>query len=700
MADTLRAPTMIFSLRHGTQTSRVYHTYTNDPKTNMDKLAKLVSDAVNAISETFDNNKTNKPKSSHPKRDLADGNISYRTLTSATASVSSPYRAAIIANSSSNSSNSTFYAGLNGVNLEMDARLVKMLWLSIITAVVVVFAVRLAQLFVSYIRNIHCMTTEKPSQQNYYSVDHLPLWGKLKKNVIYAPLWNKRHNRELQLSGAISYGTLPSRIHTIVLVIYYITNITYCLILDWHTPKKGAILAELRGRSGILATVNLIPLVMLAQRNNIAIPILRVSFDTFNLFHRWIGRLVAILSLVHFFAWLAAYKMAKGDLATMRIFKDAPFLDYGLLGLIAMVILPLHSPSPIRHAFYETFLHLHQSLAFLALVGIYVHLDIMKLPAYPMILTAVLLFMAERIWRIARIAHLNFSRTGGSTTALVEALPGNACRVTFQLPRHITIRPGSHMYAYLPSISLWMSHPFSVAWTNVESEPPVAGHDLLPQRPSTPNSIERQSVMNSLVKAPTRVSLVMVARTGMTKQLYDRARAAPGSQLKVTGFLEGPYAGHDSLVSYGTVVMFAGGGGITHHLIQIRHLLAGARAQTVATRRIVLVWSVRDVECMEWVKPWMNEILHMEGRREVLMIRVHVSKPSKLIDQSKSKPTMQIIQGRVDPGAVLDEMLPTRIGAAMVSVCGPGALADEVRAAVRERIHQGNLELNEESFTW
>jgi hypothetical protein len=681
----------------------------------MDKLAKMLGDALNAISElSHSHSNTSKtPNPSPHKRDLlSDGNISYRaatamltgTGTSTTPTVSRPYvAAAVVGGSPSNAPTSApFYTGLNGVNLEMDQKLVQMLWLSIVAAVLVVFAIRLAQLFVSYIRNIHCMTTERPSQQNYFSVDRSRLWAWLKKHLIYAPLGKKRHNRELQLSGAVNYGTLPSRVHTLILVLYAATNIIYCLILDWHNPQNGALYAELRGRSGILATVNLIPLIVLAQRNNIAIPILRVSFDTFNLFHRWIGRLVAVLSLIHFFAWLAAYKLAKGDQATIRIFKNAPFLDYGLLGLVAIVILPLHSLSPIRHAFYETFLHLHQSLAFLSLLGIYVHLDIMHLPAYPSILTAVLLFLGERVFRIGRIVHLNYSRNSGMTTAFVEALPGEACRVTFQLPRQITIRPGSHMYAYLPCVSLWMSHPFSVAWTNVESEPPIAGHDLLPQRPSTPNSLERQSVMNIVRQAPTSVSLIMVARTGMTKQLYHKARAAPNGQLKLRGFLEGPYAGHDSLVSYGTVVMFAGGGGITHHLIQIRHLLAGARAQTVATRRIALVWSIRDVECMEWVKPWMNEILHMEGRREVLMIRVHVSKPTRRIDQnkSKSKPTMQIIQGRCDPGAVLDEILPTRIGATMVSVCGPGVLADEVRAAVRSRIRLGNLELNEESFTW
>lgn len=673
----------------------------------MDKLAKLFGDALNTVSDIH--NDSHKPKATHHIRDLTDGNLSYQEatniLTSSAPTHSGPARA-IIASAgttvASTPSPPPFYTGLAGVNLEMDSRLVTMLWFSILATVVIVFAVRLAQLFVSYVRNIHCMTTERPSQQNYYSVDRSHLWAWLKKHLIYAPLGKKRHNRELQLSGAVNYGTLPSRIHTLLLAVYYAMNITYCLILDWTNPQKGALYAELRGRSGILATVNLIPLIILAQRNNIAIPLLRVSFDTFNLFHRWIGRLVTILSLIHFFAWLAAYKLAKGNQASIGIFKNAPFLDYGLLALVALVFLPLHSLSPIRHAFYETFLHLHQSLAFLALLGIYVHLDVMHLPAYPSILVAVLLFLAERLWRIGRLVYLNYSPRGGWTTTLVEALPGDACRVTFYLPRHVTIRPGSHMYAYLPSISLWMSHPFSAAWTNIESAPLVRGHELFPARPSTPNSLERQSAMNLLSRSPTSVSLIMVARTGMTRKLYDAARAAPTHTLQLRGFLEGPYAGHDSLVSYGTVVMFAGGGGITHHLIQIRHLLAGARAQTVAARRVVLIWSVRDVAAMEWVKPWMNEILHMEGRRDVLTIRVHVSQPSARIDRSKSKakPTMQVIQGRADPAAVLDEFLPTRVGATMVSVCGPGALADEVRAAVRARIDVANIELNEESFSW
>ncbi|KIW18875.1 hypothetical protein PV08_03164 [Exophiala spinifera] len=592
-----------------------------------------------------------------------------------------------------------FYTGLHGVNLVMDSQLVKMLWLSICVAVAIIFVLRLAQLFVSYVRNISCMTANS-EQQRYYAVDHNVIWPWLKKHIVYAPLWRKRHNREFQMSSAHNYGTLPGRIHFLMLLFYGASNMAYCLILDYNPPQKGALMAELRGRSGVLATVNLIPLVILASRNNVAIRVLRVSFDTFNLFHRWIGRIVVVEASVHFFAWMAAYTQAEGPRASPKAFDHNPFLLYGLLGLLAMLVMAFHSFSVLRHAFYETFLHIHQACALLALLGVYVHLNVAKLPAYPSVLAAVLLLVSEHVWRLGRLLYLNFSRKGGVTTALVEALPGEACRVTFQLPRHVTIRPGSHVYAYLPSISLWMSHPFSVAWTNVESEPEIMNYRL--SLPKTPNSLERQSLScpgpHSL--APTSVSLVMAARSGMTRKLYQAARAESNNTLQLKGFLEGPYAGHDSLESYGTVIMFAGGAGITHHLIQIRHLLAGARFQTVATRKIVLIWSIRDTDQMEWVKPWMNSILKMEGRREVLRIVVHVSKPTQPINPKKSKPTMQVVRGRVDPASVLDEVIPTRVGTTMVSVCGPGALADEVRAAVRNRIHLAAIDMNEESFTW
>ena len=601
-----------------------------------------------------------------------------------------------------NSSVLPYTQGLTGVDVGLDQYLLNWLWISIVVVALILLFSRLYQLFNSHLRHIYSMAADS-QHQTYWSIDKSSLWPAFKKQFLYAPFWKKRHNREIRLSKAVNVGTLPSRFHTLILVLYVASNIAYCCILDYRNSNTAALIAEVRGRTGVLATANMVPLVLLASRNNPAIALLKVSFDTFNLLHRWMGRIVVAEALAHTIAWGANSVRAKGTHETFASLGGDTFLQFGLTGVIAMVVIFFQSPSAIRHAFYETFLHLHQALAFLAIVGVYVHLEVAKLPTLPYIRVVVGICAGERITRGLRLFYLNLSRRHGCTAVLVEALPGEACRVTFQLPRHITVRPGSHVYAYLPRISWWMSHPFSVAWTNTESEPPTGVQDLKLDSLSSPDALEKQSHYSTSLdpaKPPTSVSLIMVARTGMTLTLYRRAMSSPTHTLSLSGYIEGPYAGHDSLSSYGTAILFAGGAGITHHLVQIRHLIASASARTVATRKIILVWSVRNVEMLAWVRPWMDEILYMPGRREVLKMELYVTKPRDGKDLVSPSTTVRLYPGRCNPGAVLDEEMQSRVGATAVSVCGPGAFADDVRAAVRERMYWGSLDFFEEAFTW
>lgn len=53
----------------------------------------------------------------------------------------------------------------------------------------------------------------------------------------------------------------------------------------------------------------------------------------------------------------------------------------------------LHSPSPIRHAFYETFLHLHIALVAAAFALLWIHLKDKVAQAY--LLTAIVLWALE-----------------------------------------------------------------------------------------------------------------------------------------------------------------------------------------------------------------------------------------------------------------------------------------------------------------
>lgn len=598
--------------------------------------------------------------------------------------------------------------GLTGVNIALDQSVVTGLWTSMFAVIMIVLFLRTWQLLRSYVRLLYCLKADR-AQQVYWSIDRNSFWPWLKRNIIYAPLGKKRHNREIQLSSAITYGTLPSRVHTLLLTVYIVSNMMFCALLDYGNPNKAAVFAEFRGRTGVLATVNLIPLVVLAGRNNPAIPLLKVSFDTYNLFHRWIGRTVAVETTLHIAAWYVNYISAQGQGSTPKPIFGTPFLLYGFVGGIAIAVMMIQSLSAVRHAFYETFVHLHQLLAVCTLFGIYMHLAKGDLPAFIYIKAACFIWLAERSLRFFRILYLNHAIGAGRTVVVVEAIGGEACRVTFQLPRRIHIRPGSHIYAYIPRLALWMSHPFSVAWTNSEMEPT---QEII-ESPPSPAYVEKQNyfseirsdemtlpAMSQSPKGPTSVSLIVVARTGLTRRIYDKAMSTKGRTLHLTGYLEGPYAGHDCLDSYGTVIMFAGGAGITHHLIQIRHLLTWARVGMVATRKIMLVWSVRHADALAWVRPWMDEILSMEDRNDILRIKLFVTAPRRPSRYESPNSTIHVQSGRCSPGTILDQELPSRVGATMVTVCGPGSFADEVRAAVRSRLHLGHIDMNEESFTW
>lgn len=415
----------------------------------------------------------------------------------------------------SNSDVLPYTEGLTGVNLHMDQILIRGLWITMVLIAVVVLASRIIHLFNSHLRRLYSLTASR-TQQTYWSYDRTNFWPWLKKSVLYAPLGRKRHNREIKLSEAVNVGTLPSRFHAFLLFLLLSSNIAYICILDYGQSNKARLIAELRGRSGILAVFNMIALVLLAGRNNPAISLLKVSFDTFNLLHRWIGRIIVVEVLIHTIAWGTNSVQAKGMHGTWQAVGGDRFLQYGLTGSVAMVVIFLQSPSVVRHAFYETFLLIHQVLAFITIVVVYIHLEMGKLPALPYIRIVVGLWASERFFRLFRLSYLNLSRKHGCTNVVVEALEGEACRVTFHLPRHIIVRPGSHVYAYFPSISLWMSHPFSVAWTNTDSEPATGVRPLSSATSMTPSSLEKQveMVLPPLhqSKAPTSISLVMADR--------------------------------------------------------------------------------------------------------------------------------------------------------------------------------------------
>ena len=371
-----------------------------------------------------------------------------------------------------------------------------------------------------------------------------------------------------------------------------------------------------------------------------------------------------------------------------------------------MTAILFQAPGAVRHAFYETFLVVHQLLAGLILGVVWIHL---RSPEYryqlAIIKGVVAIWATERGTRVARILWRNVGR--GGTTAEVEALPGEAIRVTVRVARPWAFRTGAHAYLYMPGLGWWTSHPFSIAWSSELATPlvqnkhvtvldPEKGYDMGPM----PHRSAAASAVDILARpGPQTISFVIRSRTGFTEKLWRKAESAPEGRFTSKCFLEGPY-GHQTLHSYGTVLLFATGVGITHQVPHVRDLVAGHANGTVAARKVVLVWIIQKPEHLEWIREWMTTILSMPRRREVLKIMLFVTRPTNTKEIHSPSSSVQMYPGKPNISSLVDREVASAVGAIGVSVCGVGAFADDVRRSCRSWMGRVNIDFSEESFSW
>jgi predicted ferric reductase len=276
---------------------------------------------------------------------------------------------------------------------------------------------------------------------------------------------------------------------------------------------------------------------------------------------------------------------------------------------------------------------------------------------------------------------------GNGTSAVVEALPGDCLRVNFRIARPWTFKPGQHMYITMPSVGLWTSHPFSIAWSEEEESLEL----------SKGLAMNRQDILSM---KQTTMSAIIRRRDGFTNDLYKKVQAAPEGKLVIKSLVEGPYGGLHSLHSYGTVMLFAGGVGISHQVPYVRDLVVGFANGVVSARKVCLVWIIQSPEHLEWIRPWMTSILALDRRRDILRIQLFVTRPRSTKEIHSPSTTVQMFPGRPNVETLIEKESESQVGAMAVSVCGTGSLADDVRRAVRRRQHVANIDLVEESFSW
>ncbi len=215
---------------------------------------------------------------------------------------------------------------LNDMNNANDA-FYNYLFIICASLVAVMAAWRVISESVKYVRTLTCLNN---STQRYFSKSS-ESFATFKETLLYAPIFRKRHNREFQLSTAVNIGTLPTRLQLLFLVAYFGTNITFCVASIYWDQDFATVSMQIRNRTGVLAIVNMVPLFIMSARNNPLIHWLNISYDTFNLLHRWFGRIVVLESLAHTGTWLVFYVHQNGWSSAMASVRSSQMLMFGFI---------------------------------------------------------------------------------------------------------------------------------------------------------------------------------------------------------------------------------------------------------------------------------------------------------------------------------------------------------------------------------
>jgi hypothetical protein len=188
-----------------------------------------------------------------------------------------------------------FSHGFTGVDQPANYLFVHLLLAA--TLMVVLLMLGAQQLKTVYHNRRRTSTIESCQDQAYSQRHRYPIRYLFKKYFLYTSLQQNRQKRGSE--GGRNTSITPTLPKVVAISIYCLSNIIFCLFTPAQPLPQQ--LAKIRGRSGTLAVFNLILTVLFALRNNPFIWLLNISYDTFNLFHRWIARLVILQSTAHVF---------------------------------------------------------------------------------------------------------------------------------------------------------------------------------------------------------------------------------------------------------------------------------------------------------------------------------------------------------------------------------------------------------------
>ncbi|KAF7589934.1 hypothetical protein BBP40_003514 [Aspergillus hancockii] len=489
-------------------------------------------------------------------------------------------------------------------------------------------------------------------------------------------------------------------------------------------------------RTGIVSFANL-PLVWLfAGRNNVFIWATGWSFASFNIFHRHVAWIATIQAVLHTVLYLVIF--FRYDNVWKKLQK--PYLFWGTVAMVGMILISPFAIQCFRRRTYEAFLILHILFSIATLVGCFYHTIIFQEHEYwGYLWPIVVIWLVDRLLRLVRLVYCNIhiQVTKGKSLQLTRSFatydkPSDVIRLdVVSGPNRLQPTPGQYYYLYQPfRLTGWESHPFTLgAWTYETGlstpkspTPPFAKHNddidvmQVPLLSDSSSGSRTPPEDAALLDVPQALRLVFWIRPydGWTRHLKQQCVRSPDRTFDTTILLEGPYGEQSPLSNYESVLLIVGGTGVAAAIPHIQDHLERCAADDAEgpTRfqNIHLVWTSRQEAFIHDVA---NRELSLALARDDFQASFYVTSASPAPDSDdpdecltlREGQSVKIGQGRPDlQSLVLAHAHEARLSdcSAAVLVCGPPAMADEVRAAVYQTMRQGyqGVHYIEESFSW
>ncbi|KAG8899539.1 hypothetical protein FRC00_001320 [Tulasnella sp. 408] len=496
-------------------------------------------------------------------------------------------------------------------------------------------------------------------------------------------------------------------------------------------------------RAGWLVVVQTPLVVSLGSKNSLVGFLLGRGYEKINVFHRWMGQLMFVAALFHVIGYVILWIRRNVEARQSAKYFEA-WAAFAAFSLIAVFSLPVFRRSSYRLFFnahwvgYMTYLiaicyhveeALYWSLATFFILGLDFICRLFKSHYTTVTLTALPDFSGTRIevprltrgWKAGQHVRLRAFTFKLGKWAFAEAHPFTIASVS-------ETRNGQGLVLYVKSAGDWTRKLYDTAADPGKSglEKGGAGTTFLNMNSSlasleTLGRSEEEGSEEGKVPPPLEHYL-----TGEKAPATASARTLVGFGFGTTMkmIVEGPYGGpcgHMMRSSFTSSLVVVGGSGVTYGLSVVEELIRDVEKLQSRTRLIALYWVVTDPACLIPLLPTLtslsNRVSYIPTLRFTLTVHYTRAVSPAFSAKLKSLPggglprDIVLEPGRPNFTQVVDEFVKWKtnrlargsdgLSGVLVGVCGPGALAQSVRAGVDAlsddaRRSVGGVEIEEE----